>query len=163
MRCPTCGASGSRVIDTTAGSDRDEVRRRRRCTVCGQRFTTIERVRSGLPLVAKDAAPGMPARREAFDAEKLRRGIQVACAKRPVPPQAIDRLVAGIEAQLRAEGAEEVSSREIGAMVLAALGDLDEIAYLRYAIVFLELDDLLAVRGEIDRMLEQRQQLRSGG
>jgi transcriptional repressor NrdR len=96
------------------------------------------------------------ARREPFDAEKLRRGIRVACAKRPISQDAIDRLVEDIEARLLHENAGEVSSRVIGEMVINGLRDLDEVAYIRYAIVFLGLEDLAAVRREIDRLLRER-------
>jgi transcriptional repressor NrdR len=156
MHCPYCGAEESRVVDTLSDSIGNEIRRRRVCRVCGRRFSTVERVRTGLPLVIKDSPPGLPARREPFDRAKLRRGIQVACAKRPIPQAAIDRLVEGIEAQLQASGMGEVPSRAIGEMVINGLRELDEIAYIRYAIVFLGLDDLAAVRREIDRLLQER-------
>ncbi len=98
---------------------------------------------------------GVPARREPFDSEKLRQSILIACAKRPIPAPAVDRLVTGIESYFRAESIAEISSREIGQMVIDGLHALDEIAYIRYAIVFLELDDLAAVRDEIDRVLNR--------
>jgi transcriptional repressor NrdR len=98
---------------------------------------------------------GVPARREPFDSEKLRQSIRIACAKRPIPTPAVDRLVTGIESHFRAENLAEISSREIGQMVIDGLHGLDEIAYIRYAIVFLELDDLAAVRDEIDRVLNR--------
>jgi transcriptional repressor NrdR len=105
--------------------------------------------------VVKDRITGVPARREPFDAEKLRQSILIACAKRPIPTPAIDRLVSGIESAFRAESAAEISSREIGQIVIDGLHTLDEIAYIRYAIVFLELDDLASVRDEIDRVLNR--------
>jgi transcriptional repressor NrdR len=153
MKCPYCGASVTRVVDTTSDSIHEEIRRRRQCQVCDRRFSTVERVRMGLPIVVKEEADGSPARREPFDVEKLRWGIQVACAKRPIPQAAIDRLVSSIEAQVLERGVEEISSHDIGEMVIAGLCELDEIAYIRYAIVFLALGDLTAVRGEIDRLL----------
>ncbi len=156
MRCPYCGASDSRVVDTTTDTAGDEIRRRRVCQACGERFSTVERARASLPLIVKDSAGGLPARREPFDAEKLRRGIRMACAKRPISQEAIDRLIDDIEARLLRESAGEVPSRVIGEMVINGLRDLDEVAYIRYAIVFLGLEDLSAVRREIDRLLRER-------
>jgi transcriptional repressor NrdR len=153
MRCSCCGAGESRVVDTTTLATGGEIRRRRQCQKCGHRFTTIERARVGLPMVIKD---GAPSRREPFDRDKLRQGIQLACAKRPIPQAAIDRLVAGIEAYLGEDKPAEVSSRTIGQMVITGLRDLDDIAYIRYAIVFLGLEDLASVRGEIDHLLAER-------
>nr|MBN1230177.1 transcriptional repressor NrdR [Anaerolineae bacterium] len=162
MRCPYCHGLDTRVIDTSADRSPDEIRRRRVCQNCGERFTTYERPRTSLPLIVKDASGRMEGRREPFDAEKLRHGIRVACAKRPISDSAIDRLVSDIEARLRASGASEVSSRAVGEMVIDGLRDLDEIAYIRYAIVFLGLEDLVAVRDEIDRLLHDQQPPISG-
>jgi len=92
--------------------------------------------------------------REEFDREKLIRGIRISCAKRPVSAANIERLVGEIEAALQAMGRSEVSSRVVGDMVIAGLKELDLIAYIRYAIVYLGLDDLTAIRSEIDRLLE---------
>ncbi len=155
MRCPYCGGTESRVVDTTTDSDSDEIRRRRLCQACGRRYSTVERVRAELPRVIKDAAGSVPARREPFDRDKLRRSVLIACAKRPISEAAVDRLIAGIEARLRAENVSEVPSRVIGEMVIDGLRDLDQVAYIRYAIVFLGLDDLAAVRCEIDRLLQE--------
>lgn len=153
MRCSFCGAGETRVVDTSTHPAGGEIRRRRQCQHCSHRFTTIERVRLGLPMVIKD---GVPSRREPFDHDKLRQGIVLACAKRPIPQVAIDRLVARIESHLEENSHVEVSSQAIGQMVIAGLRELDDIAYIRYAIVFLELADLVAVRGEIDHLLAER-------
>lgn len=162
MHCPYCGATESRVIDTTQDPEHDEIRRRRHCQVCGKRYSTIERVRAELPLVVKEGVTASAPRREPFDRSKLQRSILTACAKRPISEAAIDRLISGIEARLRAESAREVSSRTIGELVIEGLRDLDEIAYIRYAIVFLELDDLSAVQSEIGRIVELGQQNHNG-
>ena len=148
MRCPYCSNADSKVIDTTHDT-RGGVRRRRECQACGQRFTTYERAILATPLLVKGDGS-----REEFDREKLIRGIRVACAKRPVATADIDRLVGEIEATLQAMGKPEVSSRVVGDMVISALKELDHIAYIRYAIVYLKLDDLRAVRDEINRLLE---------
>ena len=156
MQCPYCDAADSRVVDTTADPARREIRRRRECKVCERRFSTVERWRVQMPLVIKYQIGSEQLRREPFSTEKLRSGIQVACAKRPISQAAIDRLVASVEAQLQERGGGEVSSHEIGEMVIAELRELDEIAYIRYAIVFLGLEDLAAVRNEIDRLLTEQ-------
>lgn len=148
MQCPYCQSGRTRVIDTTHDS-RGGVRRRRVCRECDQRFSTYERAILAAPLVAK--ADGT---REEFERDKLARGIRIACAKRPVSAADIDRLVGEIESTLRRMGKAEVSSRVVGDLVIAGLKELDYIAYIRYAIVYLGLDDLQAIRDEIDRLLE---------
>ena len=148
MRCPYCRHDESRVIDTSHDT-RGGVRRRRQCEHCGQRFSTYERPVLATPLIVKQDGT-----REEFDHEKLSRGIRIACAKRPVPAADVDRLVGEIEATLQAMGRAEVSSRVVGDMVIAGLKEMDQIAYIRYAIVYLGLDDLRSIRKEIDRLLE---------
>ena len=148
MRCPYCKTNASRVVDTFHDS-RGGVRRRRVCENCGQRFSTYERPILATPLIIKQDGT-----REEFDRDKLIRGIRISCAKRPVSAADIERLVGEIEATLQAMGRSEVSSRVVGDMVIAGLKDLDQIAYIRYAIVYLGLDDLQAIRNEIDRILE---------
>jgi len=136
------------VIDTSRDG-RGGIRRRRECERCSQRFSTYERAILSTPLIVKQDGT-----REEFDREKLTRGIRISCAKRPVSAADVDRLVGEIEATLQAMGRAEVSSRVVGDMVIAGLKELDQIAYIRYAIVYLGLDDLLAIRQEIDRILE---------
>jgi transcriptional repressor NrdR len=148
MRCPYCKHDSSRVIDTSHDS-RGGVRRRRECENCGQRFSTYERPVLATPLIIKQDGS-----REDFDREKLIRGIRISCAKRPVSATDIERLVGEIESTLQALGRSEVSSRIVGDMVIDGLKNLDQIAYIRYAIVYLGLDDLHAIRKEIDRLLE---------
>lgn len=148
MRCPYCKREGSRVIDTSHDT-RGGVRRRRECENCGQRFSTYERPVLATPLIVKQDG-----NREEFDREKLIRGIRIACAKRPVSAADIERLVGEIEATLQAMGRPEVPSRVVGDMVIAGLKEMDQIAYIRYAIVYLGLDDLQSIRREIDRLLE---------
>lgn len=148
MNCPYCQNDRSRVVDTSHDS-RGGIRRRRECDRCGQRFSTYERPILATPLIVKQDGT-----REVFDRDKLVRGIRISCAKRPVSAADIDRLVGEIEAGLQAMGKEEVSSRVIGDRVIAGLKELDQIAYIRYAIVYLGLDDLKALRDEINRLLE---------
>jgi transcriptional repressor NrdR len=116
---------------------------------CQQRFSTYERAVLASPLLHKQDGT-----REEFDREKLAKGIRIACAKRPVSAADIDRLVGEVESTLQAMGKSEVSSRVVGDMVIAGLKELDHIAYIRYAIVYLGLDDLQAIRDEIDQLLE---------
>ncbi len=149
MRCPYCQNEASKVLDTTHDAH-GGVRRRRECENCHQRFSTYERPILATPLIIK--ADGT---REEFDREKLMRGVRIACAKRPVSAADIDRLIGEIEASLQRMGRAEVPSRIVGDMVVKGLKELDQIAYIRYAIVYLHLDDLGAIRREIDRLLSE--------
>lgn len=148
MRCPYCKNQYSRVIDTSHDS-RGGVRRRRECESCHQRFSTYERAILATPLIIKQDGT-----REEFDRDKLIHGIRISCAKRPVSAADVERLVGEIESTLQSMGRAEVSSRVVGDMVIAGLKELDQIAYIRYAIVYLGLDDLKSIREEIDHLLE---------
>lgn len=148
MRCPYCQNDQSHVLDTSR-DNRGGIRRRRVCKKCHQRFSTFERPILATPLVVKRDGT-----REEFDREKLMRGIRISCAKRPVSAAEIERLVGEIESSLQQMSRAEVSSRVIGDMVINGLKNLDQIAYIRYAIVYLQLTDLHAIRKEIDRLLE---------
>jgi transcriptional repressor NrdR len=131
MRCPNCGESDTKVIDTT--EVKQGIRRRRECKNCATRFTTLERSVASIPLLIKGDGT-----REEFDRDKLKRGIWLACTKRPVSAADVDRLAASIEAYLQTLGRSEVSSRVVGDRVIEGLKALDPIAYIRYAIVFLQ-------------------------
>ncbi|MEN6436621.1 MAG: transcriptional regulator NrdR [Anaerolineaceae bacterium] len=148
MRCPFCQHEESKVIDTTRDS-RGSIRRRRECESCQQRFSTIERPILATPMIIKKDGT-----REEFDREKLLHGIRIACAKRPVSAADIDRLVGEIESRLQQLSKAEVPSRLVGDMVIDGLKTLDLIAYVRYAIVYLNMDDLHTIRNEIDELLE---------
>jgi transcriptional repressor NrdR len=152
MRCPYCQKESTRVIDTSHDS-RGNVRRRRVCMDCEQRFTTYERAILTPMLIKRDG------NREAFDREKLAAGIRIACAKRPVSASAIDRMVGEVENTLVGLGKPEVSSRIVGDIVMAALKELDYVAYIRYAIVYLGLDDLQSIRDEINSLMEAENSL----
>jgi transcriptional repressor NrdR len=149
MRCPYCQAADSRVLDTTPDEARGGIRRRRECENCHQRYTTFERPIITYPLLVKQDGT-----REEFDREKLMRGIRISCAKRPVSAADIERLVSDIEGYLQKLGRAEISSRVVGDKVINGLKQLDLIAYIRYAIVYLNLSDLHSIRNEIDRILE---------
>jgi transcriptional repressor NrdR len=147
MKCPYCEHEKTRVIDTSHDT-RGGIRRRRVCTNCSQRFSTYERAIMATPLLVK--RDGI---REEFSREKLSAGIRVACAKRPVAATDIERLVGEIEAELQQMGKAEVPSRLVGDRVIKQLKSLDQVAYIRYAIVYLRLDDLESIRDEIDHLL----------
>lgn len=148
MRCPYCQDVESKVLDTTHDA-RGGVRRRRECIHCHRRFSTYERTILATPLIVKRDGT-----REEFDREKLMRGIRIATTKRPVSAEQIEKLVVDIETSLLNNGNSEVTSRFIGDMVIAGLKELDHIAYIRFGIVYLRLNDLHAIRDEIDRLLE---------
>jgi transcriptional repressor NrdR len=147
MRCPYCQKDDSKVIDTTHDSH-GGIRRRRECLSCGERFSSYERPVLATPLIVKQDGT-----REEFDREKLERGIRIACAKRPVSATDIERLLGQVEAELQQLGKSEISSRVVGDLVINGLKEMDQIAYIRYAIVYLRLDDLHSLRNEIDRLL----------
>jgi transcriptional repressor NrdR len=149
MHCPYCQHKKSRVVDTTKEA-RGGIRRRRECLKCGERFSTLERPILATPLLVKQDGT-----REEFNRDKLMQGIRIACAKRPVPAADIERLVGEIESTLQRMGKAEVSSRVVGDKVIQGLKELDFIAYIRYAIVYLQLGDLNAIRSEIDRLLTE--------
>ncbi len=147
MRCPYCQNDDSKVIDTTHDSH-GGIRRRRECLNCGQRFSSYERSIMATPLIIKQDGT-----REEFDREKLERGIRISCAKRPVSATDIERLVGQVETELQRLGKSEISSRVVGDLVIKGLKEMDQIAYIRYAIVYLRLDDLHSLRNEIDQLL----------
>ena len=147
MRCPYCHHKKSKVVDTSHDSN-GNVRRRRECRSCEQRFSSYERPVLATPLIIKQDKS-----REDFDHEKLRRGIGISCAKRPVSAANIEKLVGQVETELQKMGKSEVSSRIVGDKVMEGLKELDQIAYMRYAIVYLAMDNLPTLRAEIDRLL----------
>lgn len=148
MRCPYCKHHDSKVLDTSHDSH-GGIRRRRECLKCRQRFSSYERPILATPLIIKQDGT-----REEFDREKLARGIRISCAKRPVSAADIERMIGQVESQLQKLGKAEVSSRVVGDMVMETLKETDIIAYVRYAIVNLGLDDLKSIRKEIDHLLE---------
>lgn len=150
MRCPYCHSMTSRVVDTSHDAQ-GNVRRRRECDACGQRFSTVERAILATPLVIK-----RDGRREEFDRQKLLSGLRIACARRPISAESLEQIADRVEYAIRQAGRAEVPSRAIGDIVIEELRKLDEVAYIRYAIVYLGLGDLESVRAEIDRLRAQR-------
>jgi len=149
MKCPACGEPESKVIDSRSLGD--EIRRRRECTKCGERFTTYERLQQrSLYVIKKDG------RREEFNREKLFSGIRKACEKRPMPTGAIEKLVENIEADLFGLGKNEINSDLIGKLVMNKLADIDHIAYIRYASVYYEFSDISTLKHAVDNLIETK-------
>ncbi len=131
MRCPACGYSESKVVDSRPSEDSASIRRRRECLDCGYRFTTYERlVDSPLIVVKADGSS------EVYDRQKLMRGLLTACAKRPISPEQIGDVIDDIEAELRNSSKNEIKSKELGNMALERLAKLDDVAYIRFASVY---------------------------
>lgn len=137
MRCPSCGSPESKVVDSRSSEDGTAIRRRRECLSCAFRFTTYERLGENPLIVIK--ADGSS---EAYDRQKLMRGLLIACGKRPVSPEQIASLVDSIEAELRNTFASEIKSKELGDMVLVRLAKLDEVAYVRFASVYKDFQNV---------------------
>ena len=147
MHCPFCGAADTKVIDSRLVAEGAQVRRRRECLTCLERFTSYETAELLLPrLVKRDG------NREPFNEEKLRAGISRALEKRPVAMEQLEEALSRIIHRLRAMGEREVSSRKLGEEVMRELKQLDEVAYIRFASVYRHFKDLNEFREEIDRL-----------
>jgi transcriptional repressor NrdR len=147
MRCPFCAHEDSQVKDSRPSEDGAAIRRRRQCEACGARFTTFERVQLRDLTVVKKASE-----REPFDRDKLARSIAIACRKRDISPERIDRLVSSIQRQLETRG-DEVKASEIGEAVMDGLKALDHVAYIRFASVykdFSEPGDFAEIAGTVE-------------
>jgi transcriptional repressor NrdR len=137
MRCPFCGTEDTAVVDTRINDDGDSVRRRRRCAQCDKRFTTYERAEIQLPQVVKKNGS-----RTDYQRAKLKASMMLALRKRPVETDALEQALDGIEDQLRLLGVREVPSPKIGEMVMSALKRLDNVAYIRFASVYRNFEDV---------------------
>jgi transcriptional repressor NrdR len=151
MRCPFCSHLESKVIDSRVSTAGDVIRRRRECESCARRFTSRERVEDVLPVVVKKDGVRQP-----FDREKVLRGVRLACNKRPVPMDRIERFVDELERDLVESEAKEVASQEIGERIMKKLRELDEVAYVRFASVYRSFRDLDEFRSELDKMARAR-------
>jgi transcriptional repressor NrdR len=147
MRCPFCAQPNTRVTETRLAGNGDQVRRRRLCPSCGERFTTFEKVELVAPRVVKSDGS-----REPFDEAKLRNGMLRALEKRPVPADAVEAALSAIVRRLGSGGEREVPSRKLGEWVMEALHDLDQVAYVRFASVYRNFQDVSAFRDEIERL-----------
>lgn len=147
MRCPFCQADDTRVIDSRLASDGDQVRRRRECLTCTERFTTYESAELILPRVVKSDGS-----RESFSEEKLRKSMLRSLEKQPVDTEHIEEALNRIKRKLIAAGEREVKTRRVGKLVMEELRDLDEIAYVRFASVYFSFQDLNAFREVIETL-----------
>ena len=137
MRCSSCGYAESKVVDSRPSEDNASIRRRRECLSCGHRFTTYERLESTPLFVVK-----LDGSSEVYDRDKLLRGVLIACAKRPVSSDQMEALIDEIEADLRNNLKTSINSKELGDMVLAKLHDLDDVAYVRFASVYKDFQNI---------------------
>ena len=137
MRCPKCGCEESKVVDSRPSESNDAIRRRRECTSCGFRFTTYERCEEVPLLIVK-----RDGHKEPFDRQKLMRGLLTATVKRDVPMSALTGLIDNIESTLRDSGKTEVTSADLGSMVLKRLVSVDKVAYVRFASVYRDFKDV---------------------
>jgi transcriptional repressor NrdR len=151
MYCPFCGHVETKVIDSRLASEGQQIRRRRECLSCAERFSTFETAELVMPLVVKADRSRVP-----FDEAKLRTGMEKALEKRPVCREALEEAVGRIRHKLRALGEREVRSRTLGDFVMEELRHLDEVAYVRFASVYHSFQDLDAFREEIERLRRHR-------
>ena len=149
MKCLYCDCTDSKVIDSRSADDDRTIRRRRECTSCGRRFTTYETIEFSPILVVKNNG-----NRQAFNAEKVRNGIVKACEKRPVPMAVIDEMVQDISKQVYNSMESEISSKEIGEMVMDRLKKVDEVAYVRNASVYRSFKDISSFMAELKQMMK---------
>ena len=152
MRCMYCDCTESKVIDSRSADDDRTIRRRRECMGCGRRFTTYETIEVSPVLVIKSDG-----NRQAFDVGKIKRGIIKACEKRPVPAEKIDRLAEDIAKRVYNSMEPEVTSKEIGELVMEGLKELDEVAYVRYASVYRSFKDISSFMSELQKMMEKKE------
>ncbi|MEC8916163.1 MAG: transcriptional regulator NrdR [Pseudomonadota bacterium] len=150
MHCPFCGAHDTKVTDSRLVAEGDQVRRRRQCAGCGERFTTYETAELVMPRVVKSDGS-----RESFDEQKMRAGMALALEKRPVSVESFEAAVERIRQRLRARGDREVEARAVGEEVMEALQRLDHVAYIRFASVYRRFQDLDEFRAEIDRLSQE--------
>jgi transcriptional repressor NrdR len=152
LKCPFCGFFDSRVLESRPTDDVTAIRRRRECPQCGRRFTTYERVEeTPLLVIKKDGS------REMFSRQKILSGMLRACEKRPIPLETLESAAFQVERALRETGRGEVTSKEVGEMVMEKLRKIDDVAYVRFASVYREFTDLMGFREELEKILEDKE------
>jgi transcriptional repressor NrdR len=151
MRCPFCGHQKDKVVDSRETGSGDAIRRRRECLECGRRFTSYERVEEIPFLVIKKDG-----RREPFDRRKLLAGLHRACEKRPIPAKALDAIADEVEQLVQDSPDREVEARVIGEKVMSRLKELDKVAYVRFASVYRQFEDVQEFMAELKDLLERR-------
>ena len=149
MKCLYCNCTDSKVVDSRAADDDKAIRRRRECAGCGRRFTTYETIEFAPVLVVKNNGT-----RQSYNAEKVRNGIIKSCEKRPVPMHVIDEIVSDISKQVYNSMESEITSKEIGEMVMERLKKVDEVSYVRYASVYRSFKDLSSFMSELKQMMK---------
>lgn len=153
MKCPMCNHLHSRVLDSRPFEDGDAIRRRRECESCGHRFRTFERKEeTPLIIVKKDGT------RQEFDREKIKRGLMRACEKRPVTIEEIEQVALDVEREVRNSDQPEVNTKQIGEMVLERLSKIDEVAYVRFASVYRQFDNIKVFLDELNELLETKKE-----
>jgi len=150
MYCPFCGKQDTKVIDSRLASEGAQVRRRRECIACGERFTTFESPELVMPRIIKGNGA-----REPFNERKLTAGMMRALEKRPVNAEHVDAAISRLQHRLRASGERELPSRQVGEWVMNELRELDQVAYVRFASVYRSFEDVNAFREEIDRLANE--------
>ncbi len=136
MRCPYCGSTEDKVVDSRTIKEESVIRRRRECLACSRRFTTYERIEEAAPVVIKKDGS-----REPFDGNKIRKGLMISCQKRTVSTQQIEEMILQVEKQLFGGERREIPTKEIGEMVMEMLKQIDPVAYVRFASVYKEFKD----------------------
>lgn len=147
MRCPFCSAARTQVVDSRMASEGDQVRRRRQCAECGERFTSYESAELSYPRVVKSDN-----RREEFNEDKLRAGLQRSLEKRPVKTEEVENAIGRIKRWLRTLGEREIDARQVGDQVMRELRNIDHVAYVRFASVYRSFDDVGAFLEEIEQL-----------
>ena len=150
MKCPFCGSSDDRVVDSRESREGEVIRRRRECVSCGRRFTSYETIEEIPYMVVKNDG-----RREAFDRKKLRAGLVKACEKRPVAPARLDTIVDEIETRLHEIEERELPTTRIGALVMERLRELDKVAYVRFASVYRKFEDVDEFLHELKSLIDR--------
>ena len=158
MRCPKCGHEEDKVVDSRPSQDGRAIRRRRECLKCGERFTTYEYVEQTALIVLKSDN-----RHEPFDRSKVLHGIKLACNKRPVSSAQMEAMVDDIEAAIHSLGRNEIESKEIGELVIAKLREVDEVAYIRFASVYRDFQDINEFLAEMNKLSRQKSSRRQRG
>ena len=151
MKCPFCGEIDNKVIDSRPGKNEDAIRRRRECIICGRRFTTYEHIEEiPIMIIKKDG------RREVFNSENVRSGIQKACEKRNISINVIDQFIDDLERDLKETGEKEIPSSIIGEKIMAKLHEIDDVAYVRFASVYREFKDVNDFVSELKGLLSKQ-------
>ena len=150
MKCMYCGYTESKVIDSRSTDEGRTIRRRRECMQCGKRFTTYETIETTPVLVVKNGG-----NRQAFDPNKIKNGIIKACEKRPVSMYKIEKLVEDIKKQIYNSLEQEITSKQIGEMVMEGLRQIDEVAYVRYASVYRSFTDISSFMSDLETLMQE--------